>query len=847
MGPDSEKVRASAELPAIEALRPEVNQGLASNRILQVSLFQKLLWNIAVNTPTIERDAKVPPRISQWKAINKLTEFLRQEGWGGRSGHFVLPPGSGKTFLFAVIAKLLGVRTLVLGPRTNLVDQAYETFTKQVGIAPELIGMLSGNAEQLNRPITIGTYQGHLSRMEHDSLYRANVQRYELIICDEAHKALGPATQASIDAMSLGLDPEMTKEEEAAEQEVLNSLAQYTHHRALRLAFTATSQLMHKAVHEHFGPLICHESHSDQVKAGVLAIYRIIQVQGHVQPGEIGSTISVGQESGLLEREEIYDKAIEKFLHLEQEVPERLLPIAFLSNIHECDKFKSKARKRGLKSAVVTSREVNESGGRNRIREAQEELLEGKIKMLISVEKLQLGWDFPPLNTVLQLRATTSPAILIQQAGRASRRTKDKEAAYIIEPRWRPDVGVEGTSTGGGGGGSGEGGKGSKGITVPIKPQKFFATPLTLAEALHVTGDEDVDAACERADGKKLSYDIVKSLLDNGTVELGGDTCIYLKVFADAHNHPLELFEREIQQANLQPVGFALFQREYVPVYRLSQVFAIPGIQEHQLRQKLHSRYGVLIEGVNYITKETFCMFHGLPIDGLTDAIAQANVGPHIQCIANESFMLYLLSELEALPFVQLKSTLQEVPLNLAEVDVRGVRGIIPRSYAIQHNLHPDLLERICRDNLLTIGYALSIGEPQPIFAKVEVESIPIVRDWLLLNPLPEIDEHTAHVTLKGGGVGLSLAQFCLLHPSIDFVKLLGEVKSAGMEPIGMGRFSFLRTMGATLQSVQKDIDTNDSRSKGELIYSREQILNLPYVQDCLDQEASISIPHAQQ
>ncbi|MDO8648790.1 MAG: DEAD/DEAH box helicase family protein [Candidatus Peregrinibacteria bacterium] len=815
------------------------------DNIVQVALFQRLLWNMTVNAAQAEERMAVPLRVNQMKAIRALAEFLRKNGNGSRSGTFILPTGAGKTILYAVISKLLDVRTLVLEPRTNLVAQTHKTFIEQAGIQPEKIGLLTQDQEQLTRPITITNYHAHRARLQRDPVYRNHIQQCELIICNEAHRALGPATQASIDAIEQGLDPELTEEEEEVENEVCGNLDKHTNRHALKLAFTATSQLMRKDVHTFFGPIISRESHGDLVKDGILAKYKIVQVPGHIHPGEIGSTISEKQEVQLLKREKVYEKAIERFLRLQEEVRERLLPIAFCSSIRECDSFRKlfheKASSQGLKCEVVTNREVRKRRTIDIIQEAQDKLLNGDLGMLASVDKLQLGWDFPPLNTVLQLRATTSPAVLIQQAGRASRRTSNKEFAYIIEPRWRRDIHEVG---GGSGGGSGGGDNAQTRDSMSASPQKFYATPLTLAEALNILDGGDVDAACERIDGKKLSYDIVKSLREDGTVELGEETCIYLDFFAQFHDYPQDLLLREVQRAGLQAVGVAVFQKQYVPVYRQRDILALPGLQEYRTKQKLHSAYGVLIDESIYITMERFAMYHGVPLPSLEHAVQELHMQPLSRVFADESFTLYRRTELESLVYIQQNSTLREVAPGASEVEIKGINGIIPKYFALLNRLDPRHLESICREQLLTIGYALSIGNPEPIFAKAEVLSIPIVREWLRLSALPEINQDTALAGLAGGGVGLSLSQFSLLHPSIEYQQLLREVHAMNLQPIGVARYNFSRvlimsqTSGGTNYGQQHEVQPTS-----EKVYSREQIVNLPYVEQCLKREKELQSP----
>lgn len=340
-----------------------------------------------------------------------------------------------------------------------------------------------------------------------------------------------------------------------------------------------------------------------------------------------------------------------------------------------------------------------------------------------------------------------------------------------------------------------------------------------------------------RHDGRKLSYDIVKPLGEDGTVDLGGDSCAFLEVFSKFHNYPDNLLEREVNRANLQPLGLALFQKHYVPVYRVRDVLALQGIQEYEMQRKFTAAYGIVIDGEKRMTAARFAVFHGLPQPNVLRAIEKTNMTPMKYVVAEEEFLLYRLIDLEALPYIQQHSTLQKIPIGLSEVVIRGVKGIVPRAFAQQHGIDPELLESACRKNLLSIGYAISgIGDPQPVFSKIEVETIPFVRNWLRISVLPEIEGNTALVKLRGGGVGISLTQFVLLNPTIDYQKLLNAVQKAKLQPIGLGRYNFSKSVG--MNHDKKEVNpTENLRFGEEPIYSKDQIQNLPYIQRCLHQK----------
>jgi len=482
-------------------LLKEPGQPDVSERLDRLRLFQKLLTNLRLNSDLFTRSI-LELRVNQLRAVQNLAAFLAREGDGKSSGYFRQPTGAGKTVLFGIIARLLSVRTLVLVPRTNLIDQTVKEFTDVVGFSPDSIGRVGAGTIELERPITIATYQSHLSRMNSDPAYRSWVSDCELVICDEAHRSLGTQTAKSIDALdeeeeekdeedSDGeFDNIMTAEEEEEENAAITSLIQ-SKTKALKLGFTATPRLAQKNVEERFGTCIACETHADMVAAQILVPYRLVSVDGTVTDFDLEGTFTEEKEAAVLHRNRTYQTLVNEYATVLRayqekttEIPYPMRGVAFCVNIAECDAFAKETEAIGMRARVVTGREAKGGKGDDVIREAEQQLIRGEIDLIITVAKLGEGWNFPPANAAIWARAALSEAPVIQGIGRTARAHFDtatrmrKPFAYVFETRWSLQNG---------------------------NSRKRTRRPLSIADALSRNG-EDPTLICQNADSSPLTY-----------------------------------------------------------------------------------------------------------------------------------------------------------------------------------------------------------------------------------------------------------------------------------------------------------------------------------------------------
>ncbi|MFM9889641.1 MAG: DEAD/DEAH box helicase [Rickettsiales bacterium] len=115
------------------------------------------------------------------------------------SGLFVKPPRTGKTLMFGTIAKALKLKTIVLAPNKDLVDETYKKFHKIVGIPEKKLGYLHSDVTDfavrenaLDKDVLVTTYHTFRNLVEKGLV---SPEQYPFIIADEVHRANGKETR----------------------------------------------------------------------------------------------------------------------------------------------------------------------------------------------------------------------------------------------------------------------------------------------------------------------------------------------------------------------------------------------------------------------------------------------------------------------------------------------------------------------------------------------------------------------------------------------------------------------------------------------------------------------------
>ncbi|MBO0783788.1 MAG: DEAD/DEAH box helicase, partial [Ktedonobacteraceae bacterium] len=131
----------------------------------------------------------------QETSTQKVLAAYQRQPRGGKA-LLVLPTGGGKTLVFTEVARRLGLNTLVIAHRQELLQQAADKFRLVDPLAA--IGQVGAGRHEYGYPITVASVQT-ISRPEH--LNTLPQFGYGLVIVDECHHAPAAGYQAVLKAL----------------------------------------------------------------------------------------------------------------------------------------------------------------------------------------------------------------------------------------------------------------------------------------------------------------------------------------------------------------------------------------------------------------------------------------------------------------------------------------------------------------------------------------------------------------------------------------------------------------------------------------------------------------------
>ncbi|MBT5517233.1 DEAD/DEAH box helicase family protein [Candidatus Peregrinibacteria bacterium] len=521
---DHEDPRLNQDNPSAES---------STDAVVQSSAVTRRTARIAAGVSAIE-ELFPTIRLSQFNALTKFRDFISS---GQTRGHFRMPTGAGKTVLFGLIVKLLKEKTLILVPNINLLTATRNELVDTLGMSAEEIGLVGGGSNENGKNITVMTYQSFLTRGAPEGV--------TTVIFDEVHRSLGAQTREAVDQVLDGgieVEEEITEGEEAAEIEALERLESMD---ILSIGFTATTQLSTKNVTEIHGPEIDNVSYSDLISAGILKSVEVHPVTAEMDSEEEKGQMTKEKEDRILMASKIYDSTLIEFRTFFDSFTEHpIRTIAFCHSLAACDLFQEKAREAGFRTTIVT-------GHQGDLQSAEQQMLDGEIDIIITVDKLKEGWNFRPLNTVLWLRSTGSPGPLIQGAGRAMRAYLLEKVMHLFEAEWRlsyrptkgPPKGEKGAPTGEGT---------SNRPRISRKAMTFAQALLAMGESLRGVLANDV-----------LPHHIIYIDLDEfglGTSEKYGEVC-GLNAYAPSLDMSPHAFKGVVAAAKINPCEGILGRR----------------------------------------------------------------------------------------------------------------------------------------------------------------------------------------------------------------------------------------------------------------------------------------------
>ena len=312
-----------------------------------------------------------------------------------RRFRFRHPTASGKTIAaagFVESAQSMGV--LILTHRRLLVNQFNRDLTTEGYGERFTDAILTGAKSARENPITVQTYAWfarHVGSVSRDA--------YQLVICDEAHTALGEKTSAAIRSL-----PE-----------------------PIFIGMTATENLIAKQVSDVFPASVDDLPLGDAARRGLIAPLRSLRVPPAAAIAAVpivGGDFDQEELAKVLDHELINQAAASLYRDRFAETP----GIVYAAGVDHAYNLAREFRAVDLKAEAVSGRTPP-----LKLAETLAAYERGEINVLINAQLLAEGWNSPRATVCMHLAPTASRRVYQQRIGRVMRIHPRKEAGVVVD------------------------------------------------------------------------------------------------------------------------------------------------------------------------------------------------------------------------------------------------------------------------------------------------------------------------------------------------------------------------------------------------------------------------------
>ncbi len=308
--------------------------------------------------------------------------------------------GAGKTVAamgFVDASRTGGI--LILTHRRNLVDQFHGEL-KDRGYSKRVTPALLKGQDAANGPVTVETYQWFVRNAGNIS------SAYSIVICDEAHTALGEKTSAAIRNWT----------------------------GPVFIGMTATGALIARHVTDLFPTQTSRFDLAQAARRGVISPLRCVRIppgpgvrtiaKVPLRRGEVDVEFDQEMLAELLDQGPFNYAVADLYKTRFNGVP----GVVYAAGVRHAYNVAAAFREQGMKAMGVS--------GETPKRELAEILASyerGDIDVLVNAQLLAEGWNSPRATVCMHLAPTASKRIYQQRVGRVTRRHPGKEAGLVVD------------------------------------------------------------------------------------------------------------------------------------------------------------------------------------------------------------------------------------------------------------------------------------------------------------------------------------------------------------------------------------------------------------------------------
>jgi superfamily II DNA or RNA helicase len=356
----------------------------------------------------LEGDEPVDEEPLDWDPVEEAEEEAaaeahREDPGEGRRFWFEHATGAGKTVAalgFAEASRTGGI--LILTHRRNLVDQFMGELRTR-GYRKRISGALLKNGSDeppAGGPVTVETYQWFVRNAGKVS------DAYTIVICDEAHTALGEKTSAAIRQW---IGP-------------------------VFIGMTATGALIARHVTDLFPTQTSRFDLAQAARRGVIAPLRCVRIPPGVgvrsiakvplRRGEVDQDFDQEELAALLDQTPFNLAVADLYKTRFKDLP----GVVYSAGVRHAHNVAKAFQEAGVKAKAVSGETPKRELAR--ILAGYER---GEVDVLVNAQLLAEGWNSPRATVCMHLAPTASKRIYQQRVGRVTRRTPGKEAGIVVD------------------------------------------------------------------------------------------------------------------------------------------------------------------------------------------------------------------------------------------------------------------------------------------------------------------------------------------------------------------------------------------------------------------------------
>jgi ribonuclease E len=308
--------------------------------------------------------------------------------------------GAGKTV--AAVGFIDATRTggvLILTHRRNLVEQFIGEISDR-GYKERLRPPLLDGRDDAEGPVTVETYQWFVRNHKKVS------DAYSIVICDEAHTALGEKTSACIRAWT----------------------------GPVFIGMTATGALIARHVADLFPTQTSRFDLAQAARRGVIAPLRCMRIppgpgvrtiaKVPLRKGEVDQDFDQEELAALLDQEPFNVAIADLYKTRFSKTP----GVLYTAGVQH-----AKNVAKAFKDAGIVARAVSGETPKRELAEILAAFERGEVDVLCNAMLLAEGWNSPRATICMHLAPTASRRIYQQRVGRVTRRAPGKEAGLVID------------------------------------------------------------------------------------------------------------------------------------------------------------------------------------------------------------------------------------------------------------------------------------------------------------------------------------------------------------------------------------------------------------------------------